>query len=165
MSTKVKWIIIFANLSLVIALFINAVVKKETTLKNGKLILLELAPVDPRSLIQGDYMALDYAISRELDKGSNLRDKGFIIVTTDSTNVAGKVRVQAGVQPLNSTEWAIPYKRNSSWTISIGAQSYFFEEGKARQFEAAKYGGVMVDRKGNLILEGMYDENRKKIEP
>ena len=29
-------------------------------------MLLELAPVDPRSLIQGDYMRLDYAIARDL---------------------------------------------------------------------------------------------------
>lgn len=165
MSTKIKWIIIFANLALVIALFINAVVKKEATLKNGKLLLLELAPVDPRSLIQGDYMALDYAISRDFENDNNIRKNGFIIVTTDSTNVAVKVRIQDKIQPLNSTEWAIPYKRNGSWTVSIGAQSYFFEEGKARKFEDAKYGGVMVDRKGNLILEGMYDANRKKIAP
>lgn len=165
MSTKIKWILIFTNLTLIVVLFINAVVQKEATLKNGKLLLLELAPVDPRSLIQGDYMALDYAISRALDNEHNIRDKGFIIVTADSTGVAGKIRVQADIQPLNGAEWAIPYKKNSGMMATIGAQSYFFEEGKARKFEAARYGGVIVDRKGNLILEGMYDENRQKIEP
>lgn len=165
MSTKTKWIIIFANLALVISLFINAVVKKELLLKNGKLLLLELAPVDPRSLIQGDYMALNYDISRDFDNENEIRNNGFIIVKADSLGVAQKVRIQAGAEPKEYDEWAIPYKKNSSWTVSIGAQSYFFEEGKAELFENAGYGGVIIDRKGNLILEGMYDKNRHRIKP
>ncbi|MFX7329222.1 GDYXXLXY domain-containing protein, partial [Acinetobacter baumannii] len=34
--------------------------QKEMLLKEGQLVLLPLAPVDPRSLMQGDYMALRY---------------------------------------------------------------------------------------------------------
>ncbi|SDH51070.1 GDYXXLXY domain-containing protein [Myroides phaeus] len=58
-------IIIIATLVVVLLLFVKAVMNKENTIKEGKFVLLELAPVDPRSLMQGDYMELNYAITRE----------------------------------------------------------------------------------------------------
>ncbi len=46
------------NLLLVLVAFNYSVYTKEKTLEAGTLVLLELAPVDPRSLMQGDYMVL-----------------------------------------------------------------------------------------------------------
>ena len=37
----------------------------ERILSGGQTVLLELAPVDPRSLMQGDYMALNYALTHQ----------------------------------------------------------------------------------------------------
>ena len=48
-------------------------------------------------------------------------------------------------------------------SISIGAESFFFEEGSAAKFEKAKYGALRVDSEGNSILVGLYNENRKAI--
>ena len=62
--SKTKKIFLLLNLVLVIGYINWAVAVKEKTLGNGKLLLLELAPVDPRSLMQGDYMRLDYQINR-----------------------------------------------------------------------------------------------------
>lgn len=42
------------------------VIQNEHLLANGKKVLLSLAPVDPRALLLGDYMALDFAINREV---------------------------------------------------------------------------------------------------
>ena len=53
---NIKWWIILINLILLLVYFNGSIISKEDLLKNGKLILLELAPVDPRSLKQGDYM-------------------------------------------------------------------------------------------------------------
>ena len=39
------------------------IMQREHLLNDGKLVLLELAPVDPRSLMQGDYMALRFKIT------------------------------------------------------------------------------------------------------
>ena len=54
-----------AGLVLVLAVPNALVVQKERLLASGTPMLLELAPVDPRSLIQGDYMRLDYAVVRQ----------------------------------------------------------------------------------------------------
>jgi uncharacterized membrane-anchored protein len=50
---KYSRILIIANLILLLGYFNWSVYKKEQTLKDGQLILLQLAPVDPRSLMQG----------------------------------------------------------------------------------------------------------------
>lgn len=159
---KIKWIIILINLFLLMGYFNYSVVKKEELLSDGDLILLKLAPVDPRSLMQGDYMRLRYDISDGF-RPDSISKRGYCVVKLDSAGVAYMVRIQKGKSPKLENEFLIEYtagKRN----INIGAESYFFEEGQATKYEKAKYGGVKVDNKGNSILVGLYNEQLKKIE-
>lgn len=153
-------IIILLNLVLLLGFYHYSVREKERTLNKGKLILLELAPVDPRSLMQGDYMRLSYAIA------SNDRDsfpiKGYYVVKLDSGLVAQRVRIQASASPLAEGEYLIKYHQ-SRWQHSLGADDYFFQEGQADHFAHAKYGGIMVDNSGNSILVGLYDTQKKLL--
>lgn len=159
---KVKWVIILGNFLLLLVYFNYAVFQKEALLKNGQLVLLELAPVDPRSLMQGDYMRLRYALSEDLY--DSLPKRGYCVVKLDSIGVGQKIRFQEARTPKNEGEWLIEYRAVNSWNVSIGAESWFFQEGQAEKFEKAKYGGVKIDEEGNSLLVGMYDENREKIE-
>ena len=59
-------VLVFLGLALALGVPNYAIIQKERLLASGTPVLEELAPVDPRSLIQGDYMRLDYAISRQL---------------------------------------------------------------------------------------------------
>ncbi len=160
---KYKWIIILVNLIILLGLFNNSILKKETLLSDGKLILLELAPVDPRSLMQGDYMRLRYAISDNINSDS-ISKRGFCIVKLEENGIAKKVRIQENKTPINDNEFLIEYTSKGWRGINIGAESYFFQEGEADKYENAKYGGIRVDNKGNSLLIGLYDEKRKKIE-
>ncbi len=54
------------GLLLIIAMMTINVAKYETHLATGDKVLLELAPVDPRGFMQGDYMALSYALERKV---------------------------------------------------------------------------------------------------
>lgn len=163
MKRNLKSIVVLVNLVAVLAFFNLSVVEKEDVLERGQLMLLELAPVDPRSLMQGDYMVLSYAISQtqELDQLSN---KGYAVVQLDSQNVAQLVRYQAGQEPLHTGERLLKYSKGE-WMLQLGAESYFFEEGQAKTFEVAKYGGLKVDEQGNSILMGLYDEHRQLLVP
>ncbi|TYB72659.1 GDYXXLXY domain-containing protein [Bizionia saleffrena] len=164
---KYKWIIILLNLIIVLVVFNNSVVKKETLLTDGTLILLELTPVDPRSLMQGDYMDLRYAISDNLNDNYDNEDsskRGFCVVTLDDNKVAKRVRLQNHKTPLNRKEFLIEYNARQWNGITIGAESFFFQEGTAEKYENAKYGGLKIDSEGNSLLVGLYDENRNKIE-
>ncbi|HMT00386.1 MAG TPA: GDYXXLXY domain-containing protein, partial [Saprospiraceae bacterium] len=80
---NIKWWIILINLILLLVYFNGSIISKEDLLKNGKLILLELAPVDPRSLMQGDYMSLRYKISEGL-KSDSLAKQGYCVVKQDA---------------------------------------------------------------------------------
>ncbi|MNK06777.1 hypothetical protein D3C87_246780 [compost metagenome] len=159
---KYKWFIILLNLGILLVYFNYSIVKKEELLKDGQLILLALAPVDPRSIMQGDYMRLRYQISQEFDRDS-IPKRGYCVVKLKN-NLAERVRLQKYRTPLNVGEYLIEYTSPNSWSINIGAESFFFEEGQGKKYEAAKYGGVKVDKAGNSLLIGLYDEKLKKIE-
>lgn len=158
MSKKYK-IVLAANLILVLAFFAFSVIKKETLMSNGTEILLRLAPVDPRSLMQGDYMALNYQILRQIDYKSK---SGYVVVKVGSDRVAEFVRVQDG-ENVNDGELIIRYKRHQG-RLTIGADNYFFQEGSAKKFENAKYGLLKVDPDGNSILIGLCNEDGRLIE-
>lgn len=160
---KYKWIIILVNLIILLLLFNNSVLQKEELLSDGQLVLLELAPVDPRSLMQGDYMRLGYAISDNINSDS-ISKRGFCVVTLEENGIGRKVRIQENKTPINDNEYLIEYTSRKWGGINIGAESYFFQEGEADKYENAKYGGIKVDDQGNSLLIGLYDENRKKIE-
>jgi uncharacterized membrane-anchored protein len=160
---KYKWILILVNLIILLGLFNNSLLKKETLLTDGQLILLELAPVDPRSLMQGDYMRLRYAIS-DGDYNENQPKRGFCVVKLGQNGIAQKVRLQKNKTPINNNEYLIVYTSKKWNGINIGAESFFFQEGDAYKYEKAKYGGIRVDGQGNSLLIGLYDENRELIE-
>lgn len=158
-----KWIFILVNLLLLLAYITYAVYEKEALLKRGRLVLLELAPVDPRSLMQGDYMELRYAISRN-DIIKNLPKRGYCVVKIDSNGVGNHARFQNTPKPVNQTEQLIKYHRSNDWTIFIGAESYFFQEGHAKKYDSAKYGGIVCDEEGNSLLVALYDSKLRKLQ-
>ena len=107
---KYSRILIIVNLILLLGYFNWSVYKKEQILKDGRLVLLQLVPVDPRSLMQGDYMRLNYK-----EASSNLPDeqtdtRGYAILRTDSNQVGEIVRLQNTLEPVNDNELVIRYK-------------------------------------------------------
>ncbi|AYN00091.1 GDYXXLXY domain-containing protein [Chryseobacterium aahli] len=159
---KYKWLIIILNLLILLVYFNFSVSKKEELLKDGKLILLSLAPVDPRSLMQGDYMSLRYSISQDLNS-EMLPKRGYCVVTLDKNGIAQRQRFQKNKTPLKDGEYLINYTSSDNWNINIGAESFFFQEGQGEKYEKAKYGAVKVDKEGNSLLTGLYGENLKQI--
>ncbi len=160
---KYKWIIILLNLALLLIYFNHSIAEKEELLKDGQLTLLELAPVDPRSLLQGDYMSLRYKISQNMDY-DNMPKRGYCVVVPDSNGRAIIARFQKELTPLHPGELLIKYTALNKWNANIGAESFFFQEGDAKKYEKAKYGGVKIDHEGNSLLIGLYDEQLRKIQ-
>ena len=155
---KYSRILIIVNLILLLGYFNWSVYQKEQTLKDGQLVLLQLAPVDPRSLMQGDYMRLNYkeASSDLLDEQTGTR--GYAILRTDSNQVGEIVRLQNTLEPVNDNELVIKYKIINR-RLFVGAESFFFEEGQDTLYQKAVYGGLKVDDKGQSLLVGLYDED------
>jgi len=157
-----KWLLILLNALALLGYFNYSLVQKEALLAEGKLVLLHLAPVDPRSLMQGDYMRLSYEIASDVQTDS-ISKRGYCIVTLDSVGVAHRVRLQPALTPLSEGEYPIVYTTNG-WTLNIGAESYFFQEGQSEKYAKALYGAIRTDKEGHSVLVGLYDEARKRIE-
>ncbi|MCI0921363.1 GDYXXLXY domain-containing protein [Sphingobacterium rhinopitheci] len=160
---NLKWYLILINLVALLIYFNYSVLKKEDLLDSGELILFRLAPVDPRSLMQGDYMTLRYDFSDNIDK-SKIQKRGYCVLQVDGNNVAKAIRLQPKSTPLHPREKIIKYNSPNEWTTNIGTESYFFEEGKAEKYENAVYGGIVIDTEGNSLLLGLYDDKRQKID-
>ncbi|NNG04713.1 MAG: GDYXXLXY domain-containing protein [Inquilinus sp.] len=154
------------GLALVLGMANYAIWQKQAVVDEGRLVLLRLAPVDPRSLIQGDYMRLRYAASQgavaDIDA---LPWRGRFVFRLDADGVAGFVRVDDGTA-LAAGEFHIVYrKRGGFGGIDLGAGSYFFQEGDADLYASARYGVLRVAEDGGSVLVGLADENRETIRP
>jgi uncharacterized membrane-anchored protein len=159
---NIRKIILSISVLLVFITVGTSVKQREDLINSGETFLFRLAPVDPRSIMQGDYMILNYQITRGID-ATSIPSRGYIVFNADSFNVANKIRFQKYPKPLSANERLIKYyghKRN----ISIGSESYFFQEGDADVYARARFGGIKVAKNGNSILFGLFDEKHNKIE-
>lgn len=167
---------IIALLSLVIVLgLVNwSIAKKENHLVDGKIVYLDLAPVDPRSLMQGDYMALNFGIARQvyntLPKSKEYKSwrhnidaaDGYVVVKLDERNIA-TFRYIYSDQSLAQNEILMRYRvRNGA--VKFATNAYFFQEGTGKYYQPARYGQFRVDDDGELLLVAMYDKDLKKLE-
>ena len=144
---------VVAGLALTLVLANALVLHKESVLARGRTVLVELAPVDPRSLMQGDYMRLDYALTRW--RTTPVRD-GKMVVKLDEHQVAHFERF--GDDPRESDEAVLQFKTRQG-RPRIGANAYFFEEGHAEDFATAKYGELRVTGNGQSVLVGLRDRD------
>lgn len=150
--------ILFWGILVFVIVYINLLIlKKEETITNGCTMLLRLAPVDPRSLIQGDYMRLRYAIAREIPQ-DQLKNKGFIVVSLDKNNVAKFVRIHKD-ESLQADERLLFYRNRGQDKLWLCAESFMFQEGDAKLYSKAQYGELKVDASGTSVLVGLRGED------
>ena len=134
--------------------------KKEMLLVTGRVVLLELAPVDPRSLMQGDYMALRFKAANQAFGSrteASLATDGKIVLSVNENSVATFKRLDTGA-PLAADEVAIRY-RIRDHRPKFGTNAFFFQEGHAKDYSKARYGEFRVADSGECILTGLRDEH------
>jgi uncharacterized membrane-anchored protein len=148
-------VFIAVGLALAIGLPGYAIVQKERLVANGAVVLLELAPVDPRSLIQGDYMRLRYEITGFAEANDRWPRDGHIVVNVDSLRVATFARLDDG-SPLGAGQLRLQYRKRDR-RVRVATDAYHFEEGTARKYERARYGELRVAPDGASVLVGLRD--------
>nr|WP_154325507.1 GDYXXLXY domain-containing protein [Pantoea sp. 201603H] len=147
---------------LVILLVTNlSIYQKERLLSQGNIVRLALAPVDPRALLQGDYMALTYALDVRLHDGGKRSENDRLIVTLDEQKIATDVEWDSG-QSLAGNQHYLHYYRGSRG-VSIASDAWYFQEGEAEIFAAAKYGELRVAEDGTALLVNMLDNQLKPL--
>ncbi|WP_429194446.1 GDYXXLXY domain-containing protein [Aeromonas veronii] len=145
---------------------INATVwRYERAMSSGEVVLLQLAPVDPRSLMQGDYMRLNYEIARELTsrdaRATQNKGSDTLVIRLDAHQVA--TLVADGKPDRLASDERLLQVHQSERQWQIGPDAYFFEEGTGGQYETARYGEFRLQADGKTLLVGLRDEAYQPI--
>lgn len=160
--THRKVVLLGAALMFLIALNFQ-IWQKEKIVANGTTMLLQLAPNDPRSLLQGDYMTLRYQMARRVAEVAGLLavQDGSVVVTLDSHGVARFVRIHQN-QTLADGEYLLKFRKRGE-VVRLASDAFFFEEGLDGVFRAARFGELKVDKKGTAVLVGVRDQHYQAL--
>lgn len=159
-----KAIAILAGLA-ILAAANYTIYSRERQLADGAVVLLELAPVDPRSLMQGDYMALRFKVADQAfgrEPRENARD-GRIVVKLDERGVGSFVRRDEG-GPLAPGEVLLRYRIRDR-QAKFATNAFFFQEGYAQHYAGARYGEFRVSPSGELLLTHLRGEKLGRLGP
>lgn len=156
--------LILIGLGVALAVPIALVAQKEALRASDTRLLLELEPVDPRSLMQGDYMVLRYELVRKLGDTSEWPSDGRLVLAVDEQRVGRFVRRDDG-SPLEPGELFLSYRKRDRGKVRLGAEAFFFQEGQAHLFEEARYGELRVSVNGDSLLVGLADEAMRPLGP
>lgn len=159
---------VFLVLILILLLVNFSIYRKERQLAAGTLVCLRLAPVDPRSLMQGDYMRLRYALADTLrrdmeDKDTADNRDGRILLQVEKNCTARYVAPFRG-QKLRPGQLILRYRQRRG-RIRIATDAYFFQEGTGKYYTEARYGVFRVDAEGEPLLVGLKDARLRDLHP
>lgn len=129
----------------------------------GEVVILELAPRDPRSLIQGDYMVLRYRLAADLHDTADWPRTGVLAVTVDERDVVTGAR-RLATDDLRPDERRLVYRLRAG-RIRLGAESWFFQEGLGDHYAQARFGELRVDASGAAFLVGLRDADLVPLDP
>ena len=149
-----------------------SIYSREALVSSGKTVLLELVPVDPRSLMQGDYMALRFAVTAQArralrnstettDDNHNKAGDGYVVLAVDEQGIGRFSRID-DESALKQGEVRMLYRQRGN-KMKFATNAFFFQEGKAELYEAAKYGEFKVADNGDSILVAMRDAQMNLI--
>ena len=128
---------------------------REVALRTGTEVVLQTVPVDPRSLLQGDYAILDYEIARLPDRmdGLSVGSTVYVVLqeerdvwtssayTEERSDVAGEVFIKGRIDRIGHADF--------------GIGTYFVPEGAGRIIEGAQDVKVVVSvgEDGNAVIK------------
>lgn len=159
-------VLLVAALMLVTLAVLVAVRGHEQTLAEGRVVLVELAPVDPRSLMQGDYMALRFAIDNELQArtvqaGSPVLPS-YAVLQLDDEGRATLAELSESLPAAAAARVAMRIRQRDG-ASSIGPNAFFFEEGTAEHYAAARWGEFRVAPNGQALLTHLRDAELQRL--
>jgi uncharacterized membrane-anchored protein len=159
---------------LVVLIAVNlSIAAKERLLAGGSIVYLELAPIDPRSLMQGDYVRLNYAVanaarqallaSRKMGRDGLASGDGRVVVSVDARGVGTFVRLDDG-RALAPGERLLRYRVRAG-QLKFATDAFYFEEGQGARYEKARYGEFRVADDGALLLTALRGEALAPLVP
>lgn len=168
-----------------ILLFVLMITLNQLQLKRSSRVFVELAPVDPRSLLQGDYMQLGYALNwvedsvqdtvddqqQRVPSALTLADQIYNRSTLEAyVQLDAAQRVQHSSLDIKKLDRQAVIQKlkiknpdNTPRNLYPSTSSYLFAEGLGKCYEAAEFAEFKVDAAGNAMLIGLRDAQLKDL--
>lgn len=134
---------------LLTAALIYMIIDRVNLLSSGRVIALQVIPVDPTDMFRGDYVVLNYKISRlnlgELDGDDDIQS-GTAFVTLKNENGVWQAVAVHRAKPQTATDQAViqgtvtsSYRNDEKGplqlSIAYGIESFFVPQGQGKPIE------------------------------
>ncbi len=142
----------------ILAFVHRGIAGREALLATGRTVILATAPVDPRAVMQGDYMRLTWQVERDAFPRRAMSDvphDGRVVVALDARGVGTFSRLDDG-SALAPGEVALRYRVREGG-LHFATNAWFFQEGKGAAYAGAKFGEFRVADDGEMILVALRD--------
>ena len=153
-----------ASAAITLLVAASAIWQKQELIARGQPVFVSLAPVDPRSLMQGDYMRLNFVVPVELLDAppSATAERPKVVARRDERGVASLLRVVKQGETLAADEFLFELTPKGGRWILV-SDAWFFREGEAERWAQARFGEFRVMPDGRALLVGMADEKLQAI--
>jgi uncharacterized membrane-anchored protein len=138
-----------------------AIWNKEHVIRTGNAVYVEMAPVDPRSLMQGDYMRLYFRLPTESPPERRSGSATQVVLHLDGRGVGKVLGFHDGRQLAKGEIVVDVVLRHGAWTFVTDA--WYFKEGEAARWSRARYGEFRVAPDGKALLVGLRGPNLEKL--
>ncbi|MBS7818970.1 GDYXXLXY domain-containing protein [Wohlfahrtiimonas chitiniclastica] len=145
--TRTRTLIAFILLGALLIFMNVQILQKERIKTEGETIYFELAPIDPRAFMLGDYMALRYAHPL-----LNENDQPMVtfVVTLDERNVVTQAEPFTGGALQDN-------QRLFNIQDQLRPTRFYFQEGLAPHYDKARYGAFKRKDTDHFLLENLAD--------
>lgn len=158
-ATVFSWKPIFLIILLQLSILSVQVIKSEIVLQQGETVILELQPIDPRSIIQGDYVILAYKAGNLEIPNGKYDERVNMVLRKDEKNIYQYAGYYQHRKKWNKDfqsqpdDVIITGRYNGHNQVHFGIESYFVPEGTGLEVEEnANFAIVKVAKDGNAIL-------------
>jgi len=162
----IRYTTLFIVTILIFIVFNLMIFQKQQLLKSGETVYFSIAPADPRSLMQGDYMTFRYKIEDEINnsKLTSNENKGYLVIAYDDERIGHFVRFYQG-EKLAANEKLIKYLHNPQSILgyTIKPHTFFFQEKLQENFQKAQFAIFHYQGNKDYLLVGLADGDKKRI--
>lgn len=145
-ASKFGWAMIVAVAAIQTAILAYMIWDRATLLSDGREIVLDVTPVDPRSLFRGDYVILGYGNLSRIDlktlktEAGTKGDTAYVTLRKDGAAAWQPVAVSASYpESVGKTDVVLRGKIERSGKTHVlvryGIEAYFLPEGTGRKIE------------------------------
>lgn len=135
--------------------------QQEDVLARGRSVYFEIGPVDPRSLMQGDYMELTFPVLGAVDRDCRRLTVCPVVAKLDGRGVVVAARKHSE-RPLAADELLLHLAVRSGRT-KPGASEWFFAEGEGPRWAKARYAHFRLLPDGRSALSELRGAQMEKL--